>query len=110
MKTELKHVLGVASFVLAVASFSTVSLAMGGGETPNTPADIIHPNIHTKVGNGDGTNANPNGVNANGGNIHGIANNPGQLGINPGDDGTAGFANQLGTVHGGIDAVNPNTD
>lgn len=76
----------------------------------DTPADVIHPNIHDKVGNGDGTNANPNGANANGGNIHGIANVPGQNGDAPNADGTNGQANELGTVHGGIGAYNPQTD
>lgn len=71
-----------------------------------TPADVIHPNIHSN--NGPGQNANPNGANAGGGNMHGIANTPGQAGINPNDDGTSGFANQLTTVHGGIDSKNRN--
>lgn len=77
--------------------------------TGDQPADVIHPNIHAKVGNGDGTNANPNG-NGNGGQIHGIANVPGQNGTNPNDDGTNGFANELGNVHGGINTVNPQVD
>lgn len=71
-----------------------------------TPADVIHPNIHDN--NGPGQNANPNGANAGGGNMHGIGNVPGQKGINPNDDGVPGFANQLTTVHGGIDSKNPN--
>ena len=74
-----------------------------------TPADVIHPNIHQN--NGPGNNANPNGnnnQNGNGGNMHGIANNPGQSGTNPNDDGVAGFANELATVHGGIGTVNKN--
>ena len=70
-----------------------------------TPADTIHPNIHTKVGQGDGTNANPNGANDGGGNIHGIANVPGKGGGTPQ---SGGFAQNLTTVHGGIDAYNPN--
>ena len=57
-----------------------------------------------------GNNANPNGANDGGGNLHGIANNPGKSGTNPNDDGTAGFANQLETVHGGIGDVNKNAD
>lgn len=71
-----------------------------------TPADVIHPNIHAN--NNAGQNANPNDANDGGGNMHGIANNPGQSGDNPNDDGTNGFANELTTVHGGIDSVNPN--
>ena len=94
----------------AVAALVGTSAPVLAQDGVDTPADIIHPNIHDKVGNGDGTNANPNGVNDNGGNIHGIANTPGQLGINPGDDGTNGFANQLNTVHGGIDWANPRVD
>lgn len=81
--------------------------------TPNQ-ADVIHPNIHDKVGNtGDDTgkaNANPNGANANGGQIHGIAQNPGQSGSKPNDDGVVGQANELGDMHGGINAVNKNAD
>lgn len=73
-----------------------------------TPADIIHPNIHQN--NGPGNNANPNGANDGGGNMHGIGNNPGQSGTNPGDDGTPGFANQLNNVHGGIGSKNKNVD
>ena len=71
-----------------------------------TVADILHPNIHDKVG--DGSNANPNGVNDNGGEIHGIRNVPGQSGADPGS-GAPGFADQLDTVHGGIAHVNHNT-
>lgn len=78
----------------------------------DTPADILHPNIHDKVGNGAGNNnnANPNGNNgngSNGGNIHGIGNVPGQSGADP-SDGDPGFADQLETVHGGIGYKNKN--
>lgn len=69
-------------------------------------ADTIHPNIHQNVG--DGSNANPGVGNANGNNIHGIANVPGQNGDAPNADGVNGFANELTTVHGGMDAVNQN--
>ncbi len=82
---------------------------LGEGGTNNddlqTPADVIHPNIHQN--NNGSNNANPNGANDGGGNMHGIANNPGQSGTNPNDDGTNGFANQLQNVHGGIGAYNP---
>ena len=71
----------------------------------------IHPDIHNKVGAAGGNaNANPNGVNENGGQIHGIGATPGQAGTNPNDDGTKGFANELGNVHGGIGEVNQNVD
>ena len=73
----------------------------------DTPADTIHPGIHGKVGQGDGTNANPNGANENGGNIHGIANVYGKNGNHP-KDGAPGFADELTNVHGGIDAYNKN--
>lgn len=64
-----------------------------GGENP---ADVIHPNIHDKVG--DGSNANPNEVSPTGGaEIHGIAN----VGNGVAD---------LGNVHGGIQVVNKNVD
>ena len=76
----------------------------------STPADVIHPNIHDKVGKGDGTNANPNGANANGGNIHGIGNVPGKGGDHPNADGKKGQANELATTHGGIGSVNKNVD
>ena len=93
--------------VLAAATISA-SFAMASPDV-ETPADVIHPNIHDKVGNGDGTNANPNGVNENGGNIHGIANVPGQSGADPAD-GDPGFADQLETVHGGIGDKNKNAN
>lgn len=80
----------------------------GVRDVANT-ADILHPNIHQNVT--DGNNANPNGASpAGGANLHGIGNNPGQEGTNPNDDGTAGFANELETVHGGIGAVNKNAN
>ena len=91
----------------ALALLATSAIAAPDVETP---ADVIHPNIHDKVGQGDGTNANPNGVNENGGNIHGIANNPGKGGDNPNDDGVKGQANELETMHGGIGAYNKNAN
>lgn len=84
----------------------TLAPALATPDGVVTPADTIHPNIHTKVGTG--ANANPNG-NGDGGQIHGIANVPGQSGANPAD-GKPGFADQLETVHGGIGAVNPNAE
>ena len=110
MRNDLRHSLKAAVVVASLAGFAGPAFATGGNSAPETPADVIHPNIHDKVGNGDGTNANPNGANANGGNIHGIANVPGKGGGNPNDDGTNGFANQLNTVHGGIGAKNQNVD
>ena len=99
------------TLALALILWTGAAIA-GNGGTKNdglqTPADVIHPNIHQN--NNAGQNANPNGANAGGGNMHGIANNPGKAGINPGDDGTPGFANQLGTVHGGIGTKNKNVD
>lgn len=92
-------IFAVAALVLTSA-FTKAEAAGGRGNSNNTPADIIHPNIHQN--NGPGNNANPNGANAGGGNMHGIANNPGQSGINPNDDGVPGFRNELNTVHGGI--------
>ena len=62
-------------------------------------ADILHPDIHQTVGQGDGANANPNG-NGNGDQIHGIAAAQG---------GNGGVAN-LADVHGGIAEVNKNVD
>ena len=97
--------------LIVVLLMSFPAFAGNGGTNNdglNTPADVIHPNIHQN--NNAGNNANPNGANAGGGNMHGIANVPGKLGINPNDDGTNGFANQLNTVHGGIGTVNANVD
>jgi hypothetical protein len=110
MKIPLRAMISVVILSVSLGGYATQASAVGGKAAPETPADVIHPNIHDKVGNGDGTNANPNGANANGGNIHGIGNNPGKAGINPNDDGTKGFANQLENVHGGIGAYNPNAD
>ena len=101
MKTA--KALAIATTALLIA---TPVLAAPPGHVKNQ-ADINHPNIHSKVG--DGTNANPNGANAKGGGIHGIGNNPGQSGANPGD-GAPGFADQLETVHGGIGSVNKNAN
>ena len=93
----------VAAMLLAVGVMAAGSANLGDVDTP---ADVIHPNIHDKVG--DGSNANPNGKSPAGGNeIHGIANNPGQSGADPAD-GEPGFADQLETVHGGIGEYNPN--
>lgn len=93
----------------ALALSLSAGLVHAAPKGVRTPADTIHPNIHSKVGRGDATNANPNGANANGGNIHGIANNPGKSGANPAD-GKPGFADQLGNVHGGIGSKNKNAD
>ncbi|MGP6087689.1 hypothetical protein [Antarctobacter jejuensis] len=86
------------------------ALAWAAPQNTNTPADTIHPNIHSKVGGGDALNANPNGVTPNGGQIHGIANNPGKSGSRPNEDGVRGQANELGTMHGGIGSKNKNVD
>ncbi len=110
MRNDLRRSLKAAVVVAALAGFAGPALATGGKSAPETPADVIHPNIHDKVGNGDGTNANPNGANANGGRIHGIANVPGKNGGHPNADGTNGFSNQLNTVHGGISSKNKNVD
>ena len=100
------------SFLFCVISLST-GAALASPDV-DTQADINHPNIHDKVGQGagDNANANPNGNNgngSNGGQIHGIGNVPGQSGADP-RDGAPGFADQLETVHGGIGDVNPNAD
>ncbi|CUI66193.1 hypothetical protein [Cognatishimia activa] len=94
----------VALILAAPASFAA--------NASDTPADILHPNIHDKVGlgAGDNNNANPNGNagnGSNGGGIHGIGNTPGQSGADPAD-GDPGFADQLETVHGGIGEKNKN--
>lgn len=98
---------------LAAALIAAASMSLAAPNV-DTPADILHPNIHTKVGQGAGNNANANpngnsGKGSNGGQIHGIANTPGQSGADP-SDGAPGFADQLQTVHGGIGAKNKNAD
>ena len=93
----------IASAVLLVG---VPALAAGLGDVDNQ-ADVNHPDIHDKVG--DGSNANPRNANADGGDIHGIANVPGQGDADPGD-GEPGFADQLETVHGGIGDVNQNAE
>jgi hypothetical protein len=87
----------------------TAGLAVASPDV-TTPADTIHPDIHTKVGQGPGANANanPNGANANGGQVHGIGNVPGKGGDAPNADGVNGQANELQTMHGGIGAYNKN--
>lgn len=87
------------------AQIAPQAIAGVANDNLETPADIIHPDIHQN--NNAGDNANPNGnnnPNGSGGNIHGIANVPGQN-----DDVSAkgGFVDQLATVHGGIGEYNP---
>jgi hypothetical protein len=96
--------------LLVMALVALPAAAIAAPKVTTTPADTIHPNIHSKVGRGDGTNANPNGANANGGNIHGIANAPGKDGDAPNADGVRGQANELETMHGGIGTKNRNAD
>jgi hypothetical protein len=97
-----KTVIAAGFLVIAAAAPAMADVA-----DVNNIADILHPDIHKNVT--DGANANPNGVSPAGGdNLHGIANTPGQNGDNPNNDGTAGFANELNTVHGGIGEVNRN--
>jgi len=104
MKTHLTVSILSAAVIIAMSNVMVHAAPQNNGQ----PADTIHPNIHDKVGQGDGTNANPNGQ-GNGGQIHGIGNVPGQSGADP-SDGDPGFADQLETVHGGIGAYNPNAD
>lgn len=93
----------------AVAALAAAAMVAAGSADlgdVDTPADVIHPDIHDKVG--DGSNANPNGQSpAGGGEIHGIGNVPGQSDADPAN-GDPGFADQLETVHGGIGEYNPN--
>lgn len=110
MSTKNKIVAAITALLIAVPAFVLAPGLVGASPDVETPADVIHPNIHDKVGNGDGTNANPNGANDNGGNIHGIANVPGKQLASPNDDGVNGFANELNTVHGGISNYNPQVD
>ena len=100
---EISKTVFAAGFLVIAAA----APAMADVADVNNIADTLHPNIHKNVT--DGANANPNDVSpTGGGNLHGIANTPGQSGDNPSDVGTAGFADQLNAVHGGISEVNPN--
>ena len=108
MKKSVTELMKVAVVATAMAGFAVPALAANAS---GTPADTIHPDIHTKVGQGAGNNnanANPNGANANGGQVHGIGNVPGQN-ADSNNDGVAGFANELDQVHGGISDYNPRT-
>ncbi len=98
------------TIIATTAALALSTTTLMAAPNVETPADVIHPNIHDKVGRGDGTNANPNGVNENGGNIHGIGNNPGKGGGHPNDDGVKGQSNELETMHGGIGAKNKNAN
>lgn len=84
--------------LIAAAALGFAGFANAGtnNDDLNTPADVIHPNIHQN--NNGSNNANPNGANDGAGNMHGIANAKG---------GNGGVAN-LGNVHGGICYVNKN--
>lgn len=106
MRKCARKMMKLAIVATAIAGFATPALAANAS---GTPADTIHPNIHTKVGQGagDNANANPVGANDNGGQVHGIANVPG-LNDDSNNDGVAGFANELEQVHGGIGDYNKN--
>lgn len=97
----MKYLKTFGAALLLAMLIVTGSAAGGGGNSNNTPADVIHPNIHQN--NGPGQNANPNGANDGGGNMHGIGNVPGQ------SDNDPGVAN-LANVHGGIGAYNKNVN
>jgi hypothetical protein len=103
---ETRRTLKQTILAMAILGMTSPTLAANAS---GTPADTIHPNIHTKVGQGAGNNANanPNGANANGGQIHGIGNVPGQN-ADSNTDGVPGFANELNNVHGGIGEYNKN--
>jgi hypothetical protein len=96
--------------IAAIPALLLAGTALAAPKKTDTQADTNHPNIHAKVGQGDGTNANPNNANENGGDIHGINNTYGHNGDHPNADGTKGFANELYRVHGGIFDVNPQVD
>ena len=104
-RTVTRSLRNMVALVVGVMMLLAGSIAAADVADVDNIADVIHPNIHQNVG--DGTNANPGVGNDNGNGLHGIANNPGQSGDKPNDDGTNGFANELNTVHGGIDEVNP---
>ncbi|MGI9482876.1 MAG: hypothetical protein ACR2OR_11035 [Hyphomicrobiales bacterium] len=97
----MKKLFAAIAVISLFAGSSVSTMAQGLADVDNK-ADVNHPDIHDKVG--DGTNANPNGANANGGGIHGIGNVPGQNDGNSPSNGAPGFADQIGTVHGGITA------
>lgn len=97
--------------LIAAATAAAFAFALAAEAKPDrvsNTADVLHPDIHQKVGTG--ANANPNDANAQGGNIHGIGNVPGKGGDGPNDDGVDGQANELETIHGGIGAKNKNAN
>lgn len=108
MKSNYNTLLKSATVLVAVIGLAIPAFAGTDNEAPVTPATTFHGLPGNNPGYG-GSSANPNGTGVNGGNgIHGIAATPGQAGINPNDDGIAGFANQLDSVHGGIGEANKN--
>jgi hypothetical protein len=96
-KTALK-----AAIVATLMAGLFATAAEAAPNSVNNIADILHPDIHTKVGQrsvgGTNANANPSG-NANGGQVHGIGANPGQSDNDP-SDGAPGFADQLNNTSG----------
>jgi hypothetical protein len=91
-----------AGFVVATLA-AAPGAAQSSIDAPENPATDHHGLPGNNPGFG-GSSANPQGQGANGGGgIHGIDNVPGHNPDNhPGADGVAGFASQLGTVHGGL--------
>ena len=99
----------MSTLVRMMAAVAIVSLAsnlpaaaQSGRTAPTTPATDHHGLPGNNPGYG-GSSANPqgNGKN-NGGGIHGIGNVPGKNADNHPSNGIPGFADQLGTVHGGL--------
>jgi hypothetical protein len=108
MRNDFNTLLTYAAIAVALVGFSFPAAAGAGIDAPDTPATTFHGLPGNNPGFG-GSSANPNGEGVNGGNgIHGIDDTPGQDGTNPNDDGVAGFANELDSVHAGIGAANPN--
>ena len=93
--------------IAAIPALLLAGPALAAPQNTGTPANEIHPQLLEKVGQGDGTNANPNGVNPNGGDLHNINAVNGHDGDNPNDDGVNGQANELDEIHGGVSGVNP---
>ena len=92
-----------AAIVATLMAGFIATAAEAAPENVNNIADVLHPNIHQNVT--DGNNANPGVGNDDGNNLHGIGANPGQSDNDP--SGKGGFADQLNnTLHGGIAAKN----
>jgi hypothetical protein len=98
----MKYLLSAALAALIAAAPTLPVMAQSSRSAPENPATHHHGLPGNNPGFG-GNSANPQGKGKNGGGgIHGIANVPGHNPDNHPSLGAPGFADQLGTVHGGL--------